>query len=124
MGRGTWLQMVITGAVIVGLQMTSLALTCTEHWALVHHYYHLISFQSSDRAPHPHGDGSPHNHEQCSIQGMPTSSVLVLPALDCFCSASGSLAFLSVQPGARALLGDDPLYEQISLKLLAKPPIG
>lgn len=124
MGRGTWLHSVIIAAIGISLQVASLAVTCGDHWALptAHQHHHTIPL-SSDRAPHDHSDGSPHNHEQCSVQGMPGVFMLVLPSLDCLCDLSGLFELIRPALSAQAPLLDDPFYERISLTLPFKPPI-
>ncbi len=123
MRRGLWVRLFLILAVVFGLQVASLALTCAEHWVLPtaqhHHHYPSASVPTS----HPHSDGTPHNHAECSLQGTPAVMLLLVPCFDCFCGGPSSIALLGVLSGERLTTVDDFFHERTLLKTFPKPPI-
>jgi hypothetical protein len=117
MRRGLWVRSVIILAVVSGLQVASLALTCAEHWGLpTAQHHHSASGRASDPTSHHH------SHEECSLQGTP-AGVLVVPGFDCFCADPSSIALLGVPPVERVTAVDDFYYDRILLEIFFRPPI-
>ncbi len=121
MRRGLWVRSFIILAVVSGLQVASLALTCAEHWVLPtaqhHHRYHNVSLGASGPT------SGPHSHEECSLQGTPAVMLRVVPGFDCFCDDPSSITLLGVLSGERLTTVGDFFYERTLLKIFPKPPI-
>lgn len=115
--------------IVCGLQVAALALTCAEHWALptTQQQHHSVPLEAADppsHSSHSHADGTPHDHEQCSLVGVEHVVPLLLVAgLDCLCDASTSLAAVGVQLTERLAAVDDSYYERILLEIPSRPPI-
>lgn len=123
MRRGLWARSLIILAVVFGLQVAALALTCAEHWALPTTQQHHHSVPAADPPSHSHADGTPHDHEQCSLQGTPAVMLLLVPSFDCFYDDPSSITLLGVPPIERLTAVDDSYYERILLEIFSRPPI-
>ncbi len=121
MRRGLWVRSFIILAVVSGLQVTSLALTCAEHWVLPtaqhHHRYHNVSLGASGPTP------VPHSHEECRLEGTPAVMLLMVLGFDCFCDDPSSITLLGVLPEESLTAADDSYYERILLEIFPRPPI-
>ncbi len=124
MRRGLWLQLLVILAVVSGLQVAALTLTCAGHWGLpATQQQHHHGVPAAAPPSHSHADGMPHDHEQCSLQGAPAVMLLFMPGFDCFCDGPNSITLLGIPPLERLTAVDDSYYERILLKLSSRPPI-
>ncbi len=122
MRRGLWLRLTVIVTMIAGLQMASLALTCSEHW-LAHTHQHGITVHLSHESGHSHTDGVPHTDEACRMQALLASVLLLLMGLDALCDSQDALTVFFIQPAQKFTLLYDFSRQRISLEFVSKPPI-